>query len=284
MASFNNAPLSMSASIWLDRASNRVSKSLERLASGQRINRASDDAAGLAIASRLEADQRIAGIAMRNISDGISYLSTAGSSLEEISSILARMSELASQSASGVYTVAQRTALAAEFVALGSEIERIAAATEFNSVKLLSNSASISVQAGIRGDANSSVFLQSVLGTLQSMSLGNATGALTYSIMGTTVAYSQSAAQAALNAVNTAIDTVASARGVLGASESRLSFALNNLSSARENYTLAASQIRDVDVAAETAELTRNSIIQQSATAMAAQANLSAQIILRLLG
>jgi len=284
MASFNNAPLSMSASIWLDRASNRVSQSLERLASGQRINRASDDAAGLAVASRLEADQRIAGLAMRNISDGISYISTAGSSLEEISSILARMGELASQSANGVYTVAQRTALAAEFVALGSEIERIAAASEFNNIKLLSNSASISIQAGIRGDANSSIFLQSVLGTLQSMSLGNATGALTYSIMGTTVAYSQSAAQAALSAVNTAIDTVASARGVLGASESRLSFALNNLSSVRENYTLAASQIRDVDVAAETAELTRNSIIQQSATAMAAQANLSAQIILRLLG
>lgn len=284
MASFNNVPLSMSASLWLDRASSRVSKSMERLASGQRINRASDDAAGLAVANRLQADKRVADIALRNISDGISLMATASSSLEEIGSILSRMGELASQSASGVYTVAQRTALAAEFIALGSEIERIAAATEFNSIKLLSNSSSVSIQAGIRGDANSSVFLQSVLGTLQSMSLGNASGALTYSIMSTTVAYSQSASQLALNAVNTAIDTVAAARGILGASESRLSFALNNLSATRENYALAESQIRDVDVAQETAELTRNSIIQQSATAMAAQANLLPQIILRLLG
>jgi flagellin len=281
---FNNLPLSLKAINKLNSATSRLTSTFEKLSSGQRINRAADDAAALAIADQLRADARITTIAIRNANDGISLTTIADSALSEIGNMLARMGELAEQSANGVYTNTQRSALASEFNALGSEIERIAVNAEFNTLKLLSGGSNVTLQVGIEGDSNSQIVLQGVQGTLQSLSLANTgSSALKYSIIGTTTAYSQAAATNALDAINTAIDTLTSSRGVLGSAESRLNSAINNLSMARENFVAAESRIRDIDVAEETANLTRFAILQQSATAMAAQANLQPQLVLRLL-
>ncbi len=267
-----------------DATTRSLNKTFERLSSGARINSASDDPAGLALADKLRAETRIASVAIRNANDGISLTSVADAALSEISNVLIRMAELAEQSANGVFTNTQRSALSAEFLALGSEIERIAVSTEFNDIKLLSNSSSVSFQVGITGGANSVINLQSVLGTLASVGLANSgTSALAFSIIDTTTLGAQSASQLALNAVNTAINNITSSRGTLGATESRLNSAISTLSVLRENLSAAESRIRDVDVATETAELTRLSIVQQASTAIIAQANLQPQVVLNLL-
>lgn len=283
--SFNNLPLALHSINNLGRASTQLSSTFEKLSSGQRINRASDDSAGLAVADKLRADARIAAVAIRNANDGISYTSIADSALSEVSSILTRMAELAEQSSNGVYTNTQRSALSSEFLSLGSEIQRIAETTEFNNLTLLSNSSAISFQVGIDGASNGTISIAAVLGTLSSMQLANSnSSALVYSIIDNSTAGSQAAATAALAAINGAIASVTTTRGTLGATESRLNSAINTLSMARENFVAAESRIRDVDVAEETAQLTRLTILQQAATAIVAQANLQPQLVLQLLG
>ena len=255
-------------------ASADLGRTFERLSSGQRIARVSDDPAGLAIAEALDADARIASQAIRNANDGISLISIADGALAEISNILGRMAELAEQSANGTLTNVQRSPLTAEFVALGSEIQRISATTEFNGLDLLTNSTDISIQVGLDNSSNSQITVGSVLGTLQSIGLGNgSTAQLNVTIEGVTSTVAQTNAQNALVAVQSAIDTVAIRRGTLGAGESRLNSAVNNLQIQRENLLAAESQIRDVDVAAEAAELVRLQIIQQAGSAVLAQAN-----------
>jgi len=282
--SFNNISASLSAINRLNKATEGLNKSFERLSSGVRINRASDDSAGLAIADKLKSDARIASVAIRNANDGISLTSIADSALSEIYNILSRLGELAEQSSNGVYTNSQRSSLSSEFEALGSEIERIAVTTEFNGLKLLSNSSSIAFQVGLSGDSNSVITIVSVLGTLSSLSLSNSgSSQLSYSIIDTTTDGAQSAAQNALTAIESAIDKLTATRGTLGATESRLNSAVNTLTLVRENYAAAESRIRDIDVAEETANLTRLTILQQSARAIVAQANLQPQIVLGLL-
>lgn len=281
---FNNVPLSLRSINKLNDATTKLSSVFEKLSSGQRINRAADDAAGLAIADKLRADARLASVAIRNANDGVSLARIADDALSEIGNMLTRMGELAEQSSNGVYTNAQRSALASEFNALGSEIQRIAETTEFNSINLLSNSSNVSLQVGIKGSTDSQVVVQAVQGTLAALSLANTgSSTLKYSIIDSTTAFSQSAANNAITAINTAIDNVNASRGILGAAENRLNYAINSITAARENYIAAESRIRDADVAQETANFTRYSIIQQSATAMAAQANLQPQLVLRLL-
>lgn len=265
-------------------ASDSLAATFERLSSGQRINRASDDAAGLAIADALRADQRVAGVAIRNANDGISTIAIADSALGEIGNVLSRLAELSEQSANGVFSVAQRSALTNEFVALSSEIERIAVTTEFNGVKLLSGNSTLTLQVGFDSTSTSQISYTGVQGTLASLGLAAANqSVLTYSINGSTIAEGQSAARATLDAVNLAIDSLASTRGKLGAAESRLRVAINNLSVARENFAAAESRIRDVDVAAEAAELTRLGILQQAGAAVLAQANQQPALALNLL-
>jgi flagellin len=249
---------SLQAQRRLGNATNQLGKTYERLSSGQRINKASDDAAGLAIADALRANQRVAGVANRTAHDGISTIAIADSALGEIGNVLSRLAELAEQSANGVFSVVQRSALGNEFTALGSEIERIAVTTEFNGVKLLSGNS-----LGLAG--------------------GN-TSSLTYSLNGVDLSQGQSASRLALDAVNGAIQSLASVRGTLGAAQSRLEVAINNLSVARENFASAESRIRDVDVAAEAAELTRLSILQQAGSAVLAQANQQPALALSLIG
>ena len=260
-------------------ATGRLSETFERLSSGQRINKASDDAAGLAIADSLRADQRIASVAIRNANDGISVVAIADGALAQISGVLTRLAELAEQSANGVFSTQQRSALQNEFTALSSEVERIATTTTFNGVNLLSGGASITLQVGFNSGSTSQIQITNVQGTLQSLGLASTgSSVLTYSISGASIEAGQSASRAALDAVNGAIGSLSQTRGNLGAAESRLRVAINNLSVARENFAAAESRIRDVDVASEAAELTRLSILQQAGAAVLAQANQQPEI------
>lgn len=266
-------------------ATGRLSETFERLSSGQRINKASDDAAGLAIADSLRADQRIASVAIRNANDGISVVAIADGALAQISGVLTRLAELAEQSANGVFSTQQRSALQNEFTALSSEVERIATTTTFNGVNLLSGGAAITLQVGFNSGSTSRIQITNVQGTLQSLGLApNGSSVLTYSISGASIEAGQSASRAALDAVNGAIGSLSQTRGNLGAAESRLRVAINNLSVARENFAAAESRIRDVDVASEAAELTRLSILQQAGAAVLAQANQQPALALSLLG
>jgi len=265
-------------------ASDKLGSTYEKLSSGQRINKASDDAAGLAIADSLRANQRVASVAIRNANDGISTIAIADSALGEIGNVLSRLAELSEQSANGVFSTNQRSALQNEFTALGSEIERIAVTTEFNGVKLLSGNSQLVLQVGFNSQSTSQISYTGVQGTLAALGLANAnTSNFSYSINGATGVEGQSASRLALDAVNSAISSLASTRGVLGAAESRLRVAINNLSVARENFASAESRIRDVDVASEAAELTRLGILQQAGAAILAQANQQPALALSLL-
>ncbi|NDC38577.1 MAG: flagellin FliC [Proteobacteria bacterium] len=265
--------------------SNQLGKTFEKLSSGLRINRGSDDPAGLALADSLRANARIATVAVRNANDGISVTSITDSALEQVGAILQRMAELAEQGGNGTYSIAQMSALSTEFVALGSEIDRISKITAFNNINLLSNSSSVSLQVGLNSQTTSQITLQSVLGTLESLGLAAAgSSALSFSLLGINVVQAQSASVLALDAINAAIGSLTTRRGLIGAVENRLSYAIDFLSTARENFLAAESRIRDVDLAQEAANMVRLQILQQAGTAMLAQANQQPQIALKLLG
>lgn len=279
-----NNIVSLQAQRRLGIATDSLSTTFERLSSGQRINKASDDAAGLAIADSLRANQRIAGVAIRNANDGISTIAIADGAMSEISNVLQRLGELSEQSANGVFSVTQRSALQNEFSALGSEIERIATTTTFNGVQLLSGGSTITLQVGFDSASTAQIQITNVRGTLQALGLAQVgSSSMSFSISGTTIDLGQSASRMALDAINAAIGSLAQTRGNLGAAESRLKVAINNLSVSRENFASAESRIRDVDVASEAAELTRLSILQQAGAAVLAQANQQPSLALSLL-
>lgn len=279
-----NNIVSLNAQRRLAQATDALSNTFEKLSSGQRINKASDDAAGLAIADSLRADQRIATVAIRNSNDGISTIAIADGALAQISSVLQRLGELAEQSANGVFSTQQRSALQNEFSALGSEIERIAVTTTFNGVKLLSGGQAITLQVGFNSASTAQIQITNVVGTLAALGLAQTNeSAMSYSICGGSIDAGQSASRAALDAINSAIGSLSQTRGNLGAAESRLKVTINNLSVARENYAAAESRIRDVDVATEAAELTRLGILQQAGAAVLAQANQQPSLALSLL-
>lgn len=266
-------------------ASDRLNLSYQRLASGLRINKASDDAAGLAIAESLKADSTLATVSIRNANDGISVIAIADQAIGQIGNILNRLSELAQQSANGVYDSTQRSALQNEFTALTSEIERIAVTTAFNGINLISNGQTLTFQVGFDGSSLSQLGYNGINATLQAIGLASAgSSASTYSISGGTDAQAQDAARSALQAISNALASIGRNRGNLGALESRLSASISNLQVARENFKAAESQIRDLDVASEASELTRLNILQQAGAAVLAQANQQPAIALQLLG
>lgn len=276
---------SLNAQRNLSASSSRLATAYSRLSSGLRINRAMDDAAGLAIAESLKADSRIATVAIRNANDGVSIISITDGAIGQITNVLSRLAELAEQSANGVFSNQQRSALQLEFGALMSEVERIAMTTEFNGLKLLSGGHEVSFQVGFDGSSMSQIVFSGVQATLGAIGLAQAGSSNpTYSIIGANIAESQSAARQALDAIRAAVVSVTRNRGTLGAAESRLETTIQNLQVARENFTAAESRIRDVDVAMEAAELTRLNILQQAGTAVLAQANQQPQLVLQLLG
>jgi len=268
----------------LEGSSGRLATAFERLSSGLRINRARDDAAGLAIAEQLKSDARVASVAIRNANDGISIISIADQAIGQITNVLSRLAELAEQSANGVFDNVQRSALANEFGALTSEIERIAFTTEFNGLRMLSGGGQVTFQVGFDGSSLSQIKYSDVAATLAALGLAaSGSSAHLYSINAATELEAQSAARNALDAINRAITSVTRNRGTLGATEARLEVTINNLQVARENILAAESRIRDVDVASEAAELTRLNILQQAGAAILAQANQQPQLALQLI-
>ncbi len=262
----------MNAQRNLFNSTSNLAGNFARLSSGLRIASAADDAAGLGISERMRADIRSFGVASRNAQDGISLVQTAEGALGEVSDILGRMRELSMQSANGTLSDADRTTLDAEFQQLVSEVDRIADTTQFNGVDLLDGTnTSISIQVGINGGANDTITVTGADATAATLGVD---GAITTS----------SAATSMLATIDSAIDSVNTSRGALGAQQNRLGSTLRSLANVRENTSAAESRIRDVDVAFETADLTRNSILQQAATSVLAQANAQPQLALSLLG
>jgi flagellin len=261
---------SMTAQRNLSAVSTRLSGNFARLSSGLRIASASDDAAGLGISERMRAQIRSFGVAGRNAQDGVSLAQTAEGALQEVSNNLSRMRELAVQAANGTLTVADRATLDTEFQELVSEIDRIATQTTFNGLNLLDGSAaSLDIQVGVNSGETINVALaDSTAATLNIDSLD---------------VTSLANANAAMTALDLAVDTISGNRGTLGASQNRMTSAIASIATAKENLAAAESRIRDVDVALETADLTRNSILQQAAVSVLSQANMQPQLALSLL-
>ncbi len=249
-----------------------LNRSLERLSSGLRIARASDDAAGLAISEQFRAEIRSLQQAQRNAGDGVSLLQIAEGALNETSGNLVRLRELAIQSANGTLGTAERTVLNQEFQDLVAEIGRIAEVTEFNGTQVLNSAATtVTFQVGVNATANDTISVSGVDAT--------ATGLAINALAVDTVAN----ATAALAGLDTAIGNVTSLRGSFGTAQNRLESTIRSLAVSVENTSAAESRIRDVDVASETAILTRNQVLQQAGIAVLAQANVSSQSALSLL-
>jgi flagellin len=268
----------------LERTGTRLRSVVQSLSTGSDISLEGDMGVRLALAERLRAQTRVATVALRNANDGISYIATAEAGLQEIQNILTRMAELANQGANTTFTAAQRSALQAEFSALGSEVERISAANTYNSISTISSGANLTIQVGITGGTESAIIITSVVATVAALGIGTTSGSLSYSISGTTSDAAVTSSRLAYSALVTAQDTLLTRRGSLAAVSSRLTSAVSYLSVARENYSAAESNVRDSDTARDLAEYSRLKILQDSQTALLAQANQLPGLILKLLG
>ncbi len=251
----------------LGTVTNRLQGNFARLSSGLRIATAADDAAGLAISEKLRSQIRSYAVNARNAQDGISLVQTAEGSLDEVGNQLTRLRELAIQASNGTLGTTDRATIDVEFQAIVSEISRISDETEFNGVKLLDSVTSLNIQVGL--DSGDAVAITTVDVSAVSGTLGDVQDA------------TDAVAQLAL--LDTAIEDISTARGALGAAQNRLQSSFASIQNVRENLSAAESRIRDVDIASETADLTRNSILQQAATSVLSQANAQPQIALSLL-
>lgn len=244
-------------------------QAMDRLSSGKRINSAKDDAAGLAISTRMDAKVRGLSQAIRNSNDGISLAQTAEGALQETSNILVRMRELAVQAANGTSSASDRTALQAEATQLLAQIDDIATRTDFNGTVLLDGSANLDIQTGV----DSGQIVNITIGDMQAAALGVAAVDIS----------TAAGASTALGLLDTAVNTVASSRADLGAVQNRLELNVNNLTSTVTNLAEAKSRIADADYSAELTKLASSQILAQASTAMLAQANQSQQGVLNLL-
>jgi flagellin len=250
---------------------NAMSTSLERLSSGLRINRAADDAAGLAISEKLRAQVNGLNQASANAQDGISLIQTAEGALNETHSILQRMRQLAVQSANDTNTDADRVNIQKEVTQLNQELDRISSTTQYNGKNLLDGTFS---GAKFQIGANAGQELTVSVAAADSTTLGvNAVDVST-----------QGGASSAITALDTAINTVSGTRADLGAVQNRLQHTVNNLGVAAENLTASESRIRDTDMAKEMTNFTRSQILSQAGVSMLAQANSAPQSVLKLLG
>ena len=254
---------------------NALDHSLERLSSGQRINRAGDDAAGLAISENLKAQTRGLKQCERNAQDGISMVQEAEGGLTEVSNILVRLRELSVQSASDTIGPQERKFLNVEYEALLNEVDRISNSTEFNRVPLLNGAGGvIDIQVGVGNTASiDRITFDPSATNISSTALG----------LNLTNVMDKSAAQASLSFIDKSIQAVSSVRADFGAMQNRLQSTINNTNIAIENLSAANSRIRDTDMAEETAELTKQNILSQAGTSVLAQANNSGQGALQLL-
>ncbi len=254
----------------LRRSTNALGKSLERLSSGLRINRAADDAAGLAIAEGFNSRVRGLQVAQRNAQDGISLLQTAEGALSETTSIVQRIRELAVQSANGTNSATNRSDLQAEVAQLVSQIDAIAFNTEFNGINPISALGSVLLQVGAKGGQTQQVVFTAGTATGVGISAANIS-----SIIGAT---------SAITLADSALTNLGTARANLGAQQNRLEFTINTLAIEEENSSAAESAIRDANIATETIRFTRNQILVSAGTSILAQANVVPQTALQLLG
>src|SRR3954466_1516741 len=231
----------------------KLATSMERLSSGYRINRAADDAAGLAISERLRGQINGLEQSQRNVQDAVSLVQTAEGSLTEVHAMLQRVRELAVQYKTGSLSTADRTAIQSEVCQLASEIERIGQSAEFNGIKLLNSSQTISFQVGAQDG-------QTI--TVTTVSLGSSTG------VGSNYFPLSSTGSTDISEIDAAIDNVSAQRAQFGAVQNRLEYTLQNAAIYQENLTASESRIRDVDMASEMVNFTKLQILQQSGTAM----------------
>lgn len=249
----------------LNSTSTSVSKSMERLSSGFRINKAADDSAGLSISERMRGQIRGLAQAGTNIGDAVLMVQTAESSLGDVHNMLQRVRELAVQSQNGSLSTADKTAITSEVGQLSAEITRIGTTAKFNGIALFTGAGAVTFQVGANDGESISVTNQNM------SSLVNATDITTLS------------ATDVLAKIDVAIDAVSAQRAEYGATQNRLEYAQSSTNSYHENLVSAESRIRDVDMAKEMVNLTKNQVLQQAGTAMLAQANQSSQSVLKLL-
>lgn len=272
----NTNVASLNAQRNLGQSQGALSKSMQRLSSGLRINSAKDDAAGLAISDRMTSQIRGINQAVRNANDGISLAQTAEGAMGEVTNLLQRMRELAVQSANDSNSTSDRESLQAEVDELINEINRIADTTEFNETKLLDGSGtSLSFQVGARGTSNDRIGISLSNLNMKADTLG--VGSIDLVGAGNDI-------EATLESIDDAIADVSSARGDLGAVQNRFESTIANLSNIAENVSAARSRIMDADIAEETSSLTKYNILQQAGVSILAQANQAPQLALSLLG
>ncbi|BCG48891.1 Flagellin protein FlaA [Citrifermentans bremense] len=270
MLSVNTNVASLNAQRNLAKTQVSLNQSLQRLSSGLRINSAADDAAGLAISEGMKAQVRSMNQANRNANDGVSMVQVAEGSLNEVSNILGRMRELATQAATGTVADSQRSYINSEFGRLASEITRIASATAFNGIHMLMASTTTTIQVGTGNQAYDRIDI--VTASMDATTLSVHTAINTSAL-----------AQGMLDTLDTAISTVSAQRANLGAAQNRFQSVINNLQVAAENTSAAQSRIADADIASETANMTRSNILTQAGTSILAQANQLPQAALKLL-
>lgn len=266
----------LEANTALSNTNERLNANMMRLSSGQRINHAGDDAAGLAISERFKANIVSLDQAKRNANDGVSLIQTAEGALQEVSAILIRMRELGMQASTDTVSTGQRLFIQNEFDQLRSEIDRIGGTSNFNDLDLLTGqfagaANALTFQVDLSGDPAQQI--QVAIATVSPSALGIETLAMT----------ATGTAQASLSILDAAIQGVSAQRATLGAAQNRLSTAINNISTQFNNLSAANSRIRDVDVAEETAALSRHRILMQAGVSVLAQANQIPQLALQLL-
>lgn len=261
---------SLNAQRNLNTSQSSLNRSLQRLSSGLRVNSARDDAAGLGIAEKMNAQSRGMTVAIRNANDGISMAQTAEGGLAVMGEHLQRMRELATQASSGQYDATNLSALDKEFQALQSEVQRIATATTFNGKKILDDGSAMTFQVGANTTADNAIAVSTVTGTFSA-------------IVSSLAVATSGGATGAMTAIDSALEKVSTARAGLGALQSRFEGVVSQLQTQIENTEAARSRIMDADYAAETANLSRTQILQQAGTAMLAQANQLPQNVLSLL-
>ena len=268
MLAIKNNLMAANAARYLGASYDALATSVERLSSGQRINSASDDAAGMAVRELMRADVAVLNQGARNAQDGVSLLQTMEGALQTIDNLMVRMQQLAEQASTGSYSSAQRVIMDNEFTEMSNEITRIAEATEFNGIKMLDNSATVSIHFGGQTDKID------VTG-----SNATASGLSINTLLITTAA----SARAALTTLDSAINTKDTERAKFGYMINRLEATGEVLGIQAENLQAAESRISDVDVATEMATLTRNQVLSQAGTSMLSQANSIPQMALTLL-
>jgi len=274
----------------LSSTQNDLSKSLEKLSSGLRINRAADDAAGLAISEGLKSQVNGLNVAQRNAQDGISVIQTAEGALTEVHSILQRMRDLAVQAGNDSNNDESRTAIQTEVTQLTSELVRIADSTNFNGISLLQGGDPLTFQVGADGNAASQVTVNNAdlatsLASIATITYGvdGANGSALAPAAGTFTFDSAANAKASITAIDTAITAISTSRAELGAAQNRMESTINSLAVSAENLSAAKSRITDTDMASEMVKYTAANILSQAGTAMLAQANQSTQGVLQLL-